>query len=79
MTNASIQFENAVTRLDEIVRMMEKGDLPLEQSLQLFEEGTTLVKNCNQLLNQAELKIAQLMKGEDGAPVEMEFTHAEEN
>ena len=54
------------------------GDLPLEQSLQLFEEGTGLVKSCNQLLSQAELKIAQLMKGADGAPVELEFSHANE-
>ena len=57
---------------------MEKGDLPLEQSMQLFEEGTGLVKSCNQLLSNAELKIAQLMKGPDGAPVELEFEHADE-
>ena len=69
MNNDSMQFEAAVTRLEEIVRAMEQGDLPLEQSLQLFEEGTGLVKSCNQLLSQAELKIAQLMKGADGAPV----------
>lgn len=63
MNNDSMQFEAAVARLEEIVRAMEQGDLPLEQSLQLFEEGTGLVKSCNQLLSQAELKIAQLMKG----------------
>lgn len=76
--NESMQFETAITRLEEIVRVMEKGDLPLEQSLQLFEEGTALVKNCNQLLSSAELKISQLMKGADGAPVELEFEHADE-
>ena len=70
MNNDSMQFEAAVARLEEIVRAMEQGDLPLEQSLQLFEEGTGLVKSCNQLLSQAELKIAQLMKGADGVPVE---------
>ena len=69
MNNDSMQFEAAVARLD---------DLPLEQSLQLFEEGTGLVKSCNQLLSQAELKIAQLMKGADGVPVELEFSHADE-
>ena len=78
MNNDSMQFEAAVARLEEIVRAMEQGDLPLEQSLQLFEEGTGLVKSCNQLLSQAELKIAQLMKGADGAPVELEFSHANE-
>ena len=76
--NESVQFEAAMNRLEEIVRAMEKGDLPLEQSLQLFEEGTGLVKSCNQLLSNAELKIAQLMKGPDGAPVELEFEHADE-
>lgn len=44
MNNDSMQFEAAVARLEEIVRAMEQGDLPLEQSLQLFEEGTGLVK-----------------------------------
>ena len=76
--NESVQFEAAMNRLEEIVRAMEKGDLPLEQSMQLFEEGTGLVKSCNQLLSNAELKIAQLMKGPDGAPVELEFEHADE-
>ena len=78
MNNDSMQFEAAVARLEEIVRAMEQGDLPLEQSLQLFEEGTGLVKSCNQLLSQAELKIAQQMKGADGVPVELEFSHADE-
>ena len=76
--NESVQFDAAMNRLEEIVRAMEKGDLPLEQSMQLFEEGTGLVKSCNQLLSNAELKIAQLMKGPDGAPVELEFEHADE-
>ena len=76
--NESVQFEAAMNRLEEIVRAMEKGDLPLEQSMQLFEEGTGLVKSYNQLLSNAELKIAQLMKGPDGAPVELEFEHADE-
>ena len=76
--NESVQFEAAMNRLEEIVRAMEKGDLPLEQSMQLCEEGTGLVKSCNQLLSNAELKIAQLMKGPDGAPVELEFEHADE-
>ena len=75
--NESVQFEAAMNRLEEIVRAMEKGDLPLEQSMQLFEEGTGLVKSCNQLLSNAELKIAQLMKGPDGAPVELEMQDEE--
>lgn len=76
--NESVQFETAMNRLEEIVRAMEKGDLPLEASLQMFEEGTALVQRCNELLGSAELKITQLMKGADGAPVELEFEHADE-
>ena len=76
--NESVQFEAAMNRLEQIVRAMEKGDLPLEQSLQLFEEGTGLVTRCNEMLSGAEIKIAQLMKGADGAPVELEFEHADE-
>ena len=76
--NESVQFEAAMNRLEQIVRAMEKGDLPLEQSLQLFEEGTGLVTRCNEMLSGAELKIAQLMKGADGAPVELEIEHADE-
>jgi len=59
--------------LEEIVRTMERGELPLEQSLQLFEEGTALVRSCGKLLDEAELKIVKLMKGSDGEPVELEF------
>lgn len=66
-------FETSVARLDEIVRKLERGDLPLEDSLKLFEEGTALVKSCSKLLDEAELKVVKLAKGPDGAPVETEF------
>ena len=52
---------------------MESGDLPLEEALALFEEGTALVRSGSSLLDQAELKVVQLAKGADGAPVETEF------
>lgn len=70
-------FEASMQRLEEIVRTMERGELPLEQSLQLFEEGTALVRSCGKLLDEAELKIVKLMKGPDGAPVELEFSDGE--
>lgn len=69
----SQSFEQAMARLEQIVRAMERGDVPLEQSLKLFEEGTALVWQCSGLLDQAELQVKQVMKGPDGAPVEMEF------
>ena len=43
-------FESNMQRLEQIVRSMERGDVPLEESLKLFQEGTELVRSCNQLL-----------------------------
>ena len=68
-----ISFEKAVARLDEIVKLLEKGDAPLEQSLELFEEGAKLIKQCGVVLDEAEQKIVKLKKGEDGAPEEVDF------
>lgn len=73
MKQESQTFEQSMTRLDEIVRRMEKGDVPLEEALSLFEEGTSLVASCNRLLDEAELKVVQLSKGPDGAPEERAF------
>ena len=72
-TEPSRTFEQSMQRLEQIVRTMERGDVPLEQSLQLFEEGTALVRQCGSLLDCAEMQVKQVMKGPDGAPVEMEF------
>ena len=69
----SKSFEAAMKRLEEIVRTMERGELPLEESLKLFEEGTALVRSCAKQLDEAEMKIVKLMKGPDGEPVEQEF------
>lgn len=73
MKQESQTFEQSMTRLDEIVRRMEKGDVPLEEALSLFEEGTGLVASCNRLLDEAELKVVQLSKGPEGAPEERFF------
>ncbi len=74
MKEQSMTFEASLKRLDEIVSRMERGDVPLEEALSLFEEGTALVKSCTKLLDEAELKIVRLTKGNDGAPEETEFT-----
>ncbi len=66
-------FEESMLRLEEIVRLLEKGDAPLEDSIKLFEEGTKLAKKCDELLNEAEKKVVVLSKGADGAPEETEF------
>jgi exodeoxyribonuclease VII small subunit len=75
MSSKSTTFEGAMTRLDEIVKILEDGNVPLEKSIKLFEEGTKLAAQCNSLLETAELKVSELMKGPDGAPVEKEISN----
>ena len=73
MSETNNNFETSLKRLEEIVKQMEQGNVSLEESLRLFEEGTALVGQCNAQLDEAELKVVRLMKGPDGNPVEMEF------
>lgn len=73
MAKQELTFEASMQRLDEIVKQLEKGDVPLDASLALFEEGSHLFKTCNALLDTAEQKVVQLKKGSDGAPVELPF------
>lgn len=73
MADKKPSFEEALGRLDEIVRHLEKGDLPLSQSLKLFEEGSGLLKDCSAMLDEAEQKVVKLKKGEDRQPVELPF------
>ena len=68
-----LTYEQAVARLDEIVRSMEKGDAPLEESLRLFEEGAALIAACGKMLDEAEQKVVKLKKGPDGEPIELPF------
>lgn len=66
-------FEASMVRLEQIVRAMERGDVALEESLKLFQEGTELVKNCQKLLDEAQLQVKKIMTAADGNPVEEEF------
>ena len=66
-------FEEKLERLDQIVKMLEKGDAPLAESLGLFEEGTGLIRDCSKQLDEAEQKVVKLRKGPDGAPAEEPF------
>ncbi len=68
-----LSFEQSLARLDEIVRHLEKGDLPLSDSLSLFEEGTGLLASCSAMLEEAEQKVVKLRKGPDRQPEEMPF------
>lgn len=73
MTEHNLSFEQSLSRLDEIVRHLEKGDLPLNDSLSLFEEGTGLIRRCGEMLDEAEQKVVKLKKGPDRQPVELPF------
>lgn len=73
----NLSFEEAIERLEQIVRSMEKGDAPLDASLHLFEEGTALIGHCTALLDEAEQKVLRLKKGPDGAPQELPFEENE--
>ncbi len=59
-------FDEALRRLEEIVTQMEQGDIPLEESLKLYEEGIALSKTCAQKLQQAELTMKRLGKDLEG-------------
>lgn len=77
MSDKKLSFEQSITRLDEIVRMLEKGDAPLSDSLKLFHEGTALISDCDAMLNEAEQMVVKLKKGPDGEPVELPFEDKE--
>jgi exodeoxyribonuclease VII small subunit len=61
-----VKFETALARLEEIVGKLEDGDLALEESLRLFEEGVRLSRTCDQKLQAAERRIEILLKDEEG-------------
>lgn len=66
-------FEESMIRLEQIVRSMERGDVALEESLKLFREGTELVRNCQKILDDAQLQVKKIMTAPDGSPVEVDF------
>ena len=66
-------FEKALNRMSAIVSRLEKGDLPLEESLQLFEEGVKLSRYCSDRLEEAERRIEVLVKGKGGKTTEVPF------
>jgi len=70
MNRQNKTFEESMARLEQIVRAMERGDVPLEESLKLFQEGTELVRNCQKLLDDAQFQVKMIMTGPDGSPIE---------
>lgn len=64
-SNQPENFETALHALESLVERMESSELPLEESLQLFEQGIQLTRFCQQSLNKAELQVQALMEGND--------------
>ena len=73
MNEHNLNFEQSLARLEQIVQAMESGKVTLDESLELFQEGTALIRSCEKLLDEAELRVTKVMAGEDGAPVEEVF------
>ena len=75
MAKKEQSFEDAMMRLESIVDKMERGDISLEESLSLFEEGASLVKLCSKKLDNAQMRVVQLVSGPQGELEEKEFEH----
>ena len=73
-----LSFEESVARLDDIVKHLENGDMPLSESLSMFEEGTNLISACSKMLDEAEQKVVKLKKGPDREPIELPFEDSEQ-
>lgn len=63
----NIKYENAIKKLEEIVLRLEKGDLPLEETIKLYDEATKLSGYCAALLDNAKLKIEELSQKKESA------------
>ena len=78
MFSNEMNFENAIARLEQIVRALESGSAPLDDSLALFEEGVRLVKLCNDKLDSAETRIKLLTETPNGM-IESDFVKGGQN
>jgi exodeoxyribonuclease VII small subunit len=76
---AEKKFEKAMERLEGIVESLEKGDLPLEDSLKIFEEGMELVNFCSRKLEEAEQKVTLLIKEGSGRFTQQPFEPGEKD
>jgi exodeoxyribonuclease VII small subunit len=65
---SQMSFEAALARLEEIVRTLEKGEAPLDQSITLYQEGDRLKRHCEARLKEAQVRIEQIAFGSDGKP-----------
>ncbi len=75
---AAPKFEQALARLETIVTDLERGELPLDESLKIFEEGIKLSKTCLKVLEDAERKVEILVQDKDGKKRIQAFSEGEE-
>jgi exodeoxyribonuclease VII small subunit len=71
-------FETSLKELEKIVEQLEAGDLPLERSLELFEQGVKLSRDCQLRLDEAERRVEVLLKNSDGTLTKSDFEDEEE-
>jgi exodeoxyribonuclease VII small subunit len=76
---AAVKFEQAMARLEAIVGELEKGELPLDESLRIFEEGIRLSKNCLKVLEEAERKVEVLVQDKNGKKQLRAFSPSDDN
>ena len=65
-----MSFEEAIAELEKIVERLERGQVPLAESIAIYERGAALKKRCEQLLRQAEMRIEKIVLDEQGAPAD---------
>jgi exodeoxyribonuclease VII small subunit len=75
-TEKTNTFEASLTALEQVVRELERGDVPLEESLRLFEQGVKLSRECQERLGQAERRIEILLRDQAGRPNLVAFDEA---
>ncbi len=73
MKNKEKSFEEAITGLEEKVKLLESGNISLDDSLKAFEEAISLARLCNEKLESAEAKVRMLVEGEDGSVTDLPF------
>lgn len=74
MVKKTVPFEDSLAELEQLVERMEQGNLPLEESLKLFERGVQLTRSCQKALKDAEQKV-QILLDENGEPTLQAFTN----
>lgn len=65
---ASMSFEDALRALEDVVRRLESGEVPLDQSIELYERGEALRRHCQTRLDAAQARIEKIVAGPDGKP-----------